>query len=226
VGAKVLPAPEETHWAAGVPSWSPLGNLDHACCAESAVGHGLQTVTWNTKRYYNPTTAAILKLYADVTDWDPVTGANDNGTYAGDLILRMKGQGLEGHRYEAVAVMYNWFNPRALLGAIHNFGVVLLAMSLPDDYAEQFYAKQPFHKTGPANPDNGHLIACSGASSSSVWGNTWGKQKELLSEFVNAYAYGVYVPLGTDWIGANGKTPSGLTRQKAMTYLRSLGALV
>lgn len=222
----VLPSPPEVHWAAGVPAWTPLGNLDHADCAEAAVGHEKQTLTWNIGKYYAPTTATILKAYADITGWDPVTNANDNGTYMGDLIQYMKTKGINGHKWDAVVVLNNWFNPKVVLGAIFNFGVAHVALSLPDDYAKQFYAKEPFHKTGPANPENGHLVACSGASVDMIHCNSWGAQKAMLFEFIPAYAYGVYVPFSSDWVKPSGLTPSGLTRGKAMAYLRSLGTLI
>jgi hypothetical protein len=222
----IPPGTTEVHWAAHVPSWDPLGNRKVGDCAEAAVGHWEQTVTWNVGRYWAPTEAQTIQFYGDITGYDPQTGAHDDGTFFADLLNRMKSQGWNGHKWDAVSVMLNWFNPRALLGAIYNFGGALLALSLPDDYAAQFFRPQPMDVSGPPNPNNGHLVNLGGKSKGLVHCNTWGSQKALTDAFMQRYGYSVFVPFSGDWLKANGKTPSGLTRQKAMQFLHQLGTVL
>lgn len=149
-----------------ITKWGMLGNDKAGCCVWSGAGH--EVMLWNREsgKQVNITTASTLRNYSLVTGYDPVTGANDNGTDVEAAAKYRRKTGLldaDGHRHKIGAyVDVDPGNLTQLWYATYLFDGIGIGVEFPAQWMDAFNAGRPWDRISRPKPEGGHYI--SGAS--------------------------------------------------------------
>ena len=177
MAAMSLP-PASRDWSQGV-TYRMWKNDICGDCAFAA--HAALVSTWTHAAQADVvlTDAEVLANYADVTGFDPATGANDNGTILLDQIDHWRRAGLErpGQTLDYLTA-YGFINPSnvtAIKRAIAYLGGVMAGVQVP-----RGFMSLPLGGTWDWNAITdrefvgGHAIALVGYNPAGVFFNTWG----------------------------------------------------
>lgn len=146
-----------------VTDWGMLGNDKAGCCVWSGAGH--ETMLWNREagKQVNITTASTLRNYSLVTDYDPVTGANDNGTDVEHAAKYRRKTGLldaDGNRHKIGA--YVALTPGSLTElwyATYLFDGLGIGVEFPSQWMDAFNAGKPWDRVSRPHIEGGHYIS-------------------------------------------------------------------
>jgi hypothetical protein len=196
-----------------IPSWGMLGNDRAGDCVVAGGAH--ETMLWNAiaKRTIPFDAKSVLSDYSTVTGYDPVTGANDNGTVVLDYLKYRRNTGAldaVGQRHHIGAFVAlevgNWTQ---LLEALYIFDVVGIGVEFPNTAMTQFENGQPWSVVPGAQIEGGHYIPIVGRPKISTLNIvTWGKVQPMTRAFYKKYCDEAWGILSTESL-ANGKTAEG-----------------
>jgi hypothetical protein len=133
--------PQQCAWYADLPDAGVpmLGNDTFGCCVEASICHYLQEAALYQGVTVTPSEAECLKIYSDVTGFDPTNPATDQGTYfmgPGGMIEHWTKNGvLVGGALNKCGpvVQVRHTNPAELQAAIYLFGFVFVGAQLTQD---------------------------------------------------------------------------------------------
>jgi len=154
------PPPLQVNWAQKVASWPMMLNNTIGDCTVAAAGHCIEEWTTDTGHPVNVPDATILAVYSAVSGYNPVTGANDNGTTVLKVLNYWRQNGIGGHTIQA----YVSVDPSDLdhvRDAVSIFGNSYIGLALPVSAQTQAVWSVPSGgATGPGAPGSwgGHAV--------------------------------------------------------------------
>jgi hypothetical protein len=186
------------------------GNDQYGCCVWAMAANALILATCHTGTVVIPTPQDVLGAYSAVTGFNPVTGANDNGTAITDALDYLHNTGMAGHKILAWAKIDHTNLVHRQLG-VDLFGATLVGVQLPASAQSQF-ANSESWEVVPTGIDGGHAILHPGYGSLGDDYVTWAKWDQKASAAWSAqYIDEEFVIITQDWFNqATQKTPSGI----------------
>jgi hypothetical protein len=203
--------PATKDWFSRVTDWPMYGNDQYGDCVWAKIGHEIeQTTQYGQGVTKEVTLADVLKGYHDVTGFDPVTGANDNGTVIQDALNYWRKTGVGGHKILAFAEV-DVKNPDELHAALDLFGFLSLGIDFPASAMDQFNAGQPWDVVSGSQIEGGHAINAGFYDiAAKEWKIvTWGKVQTMTQAFWDKYVTEAWVVVSPEWVAAN-KNPDGV----------------
>src|SRR5579864_5450304 len=96
------PAPS-VDWGSAVhpDHWGMMENNNYEDCTCAAAGHLIMAWTANVDRLQPVPTNAVIDAYAQITGFNPKTGANDKGAVVLDVLKFWRREGIAGHKIVA-----------------------------------------------------------------------------------------------------------------------------
>lgn len=223
------PAVPAEGWEAAVPAdaLSCLGNNEFGCCAEAGALHLIQAQSYNAGRPLNPTTAECLALYAEVTGFDPSAGPpgdnpTDRGTALEDLLLHWQRVGIrvagQIHKIEGFAAL-DLASVAQQRYATYLFGGSYLGINCP----QRCESDTTNWNFGPGLPiAGGHCVIRAGEGAAGGTTGSWGMWIPTSNLFYRSYLDEAYIVVTTDWLGKQGKSPTGLDLDGLLAAMRQL----
>lgn len=222
------PPPAKVSWADGFPDskWGMLGNDIVGDCALACPGHQIMEWTYAADGLANtvfPSTTQILAAYSAVTGYVIGDPSTDNGAVVLDVLNYWRKTGIAGHKIFAF-VQVNPSNITEMKQAIDLFGSVYVGMQLPVSAQSPstganglpLWSVPPTGPIGNATPGSwgGHAIPVIGYGTDAK-GNagteivTWGQRYDVTWQWHHVYTDEAWAIITTDWLEANGNSPSG-----------------
>ena len=206
-----------------------LGNDRYGNCGEAGAMHQLQIWTSAAGDPIEPDLECTLDLYSKVTGFNPVTGANDNGTVLADLLKYWMDTGIPVatngalHKLGGIVAIQPG-NIEELEIAIHYFGGAYVGADMPDSAELATQAGQPWSDlTG--QPTGGHCFNLGkGNRSSRMFGGiTWGLRQPITYDWWLHYGEEAYALVSFDWLNKLKQTPAGMTMEQLDALATKLG---
>ncbi|HVM48371.1 MAG TPA: hypothetical protein VMU04_10105 [Candidatus Acidoferrum sp.] len=225
--AKLPDAPPAQSFKApsGYPMWANDQYGDCTCAA-----YANKALDWCTaaRLPFTLTTQQVLQAYAAITGFNPVTGANDNGASAPQVLEYCRTQGIGGHKIEA----YAFINPNSptLLRIGHNlFGGLYFTLDMPAAWQQQtnggtWFVPESGTETGPGVPGSwgGHAVDCYGYDESYFYVPSWTLPLAVTVQAVGVYGDLIAVLMGPDWAQPGKVCPTGFAYQDLKSDLGQL----
>jgi hypothetical protein len=202
-----------------------FGNNRYGDCVFAMLANLLILATCHTGKVFVPTEEDVLRAYADVTGFDPATGANDNGTVMTDALEYMRATGIAGHKILGWAQIDHTNLAHRQLG-VDLFGATLVGVNFPESAMLQFENGQSWRVEPRSRLDGGHAILHPGYGRLGDDYVTWGKwDQKAAAAWSYAYVDEEYVAITPDWVDrVTGKTPGGLDLATLEKDLSALAA--
>jgi hypothetical protein len=210
--SSTLPAPPRScDRTYGITDWGQMGNDRLGDCAYAAPGH--MVMAWSmgtTKKPIIIPDSEIIAAYASGTGYNPVTGANDNGSAMPDVCEQWRSSGIGGNRISAYGAL-DTRNTVAIKQSIYLFGSAYVGIMLPQTAMQQTEAGLAWTVPYFSEVIGGHAIPLQSYDDDHVWTPTWGKNQCMTWEFLLRYMDEAFACINALWIGADGNAPdSGL----------------
>jgi hypothetical protein len=232
-------APGAINWhkvptATGVlptPNRDPLHNDVHGNCVRAGMANGAMLVSQMVGQPRIITGEEVDASYADGTDFDPVTGANDDGEYPVDALTDWTRKDIYGTRCRAHCLV-DANNPEEVLLAMFLGGWLLGAYDLPLSAQNQVDAAgNPDWRVDPTRTAaenerrgwGGHAF-CEHAANMPQ-NTTWGLHGHFTDNWRRAYVSSLHLVLLRDWRLANGRAPNGFDFEQLLSDARARGAV-
>lgn len=209
---KLLPAcPKTSNVAASMSEFGMLGNDDAGDCTFASNGHRIEGQNKSAGRTVMLNDQQVIHAYSDLTHYNPVTGANDNGAYMLDVANYMRKTGIAGHKIAAFVKLDPSKQEQVRL-ATWIFEGVWLGVALP--ISAQYQKTWDVPKggaTGDGEPGSwgGHAIWVPRQSMTSLGLVTWSERKNMTWKFLFEYCDEAYALVSVDQLKGSGKTPQG-----------------
>lgn len=207
------PLPKEFGHESLVQNWGMLGNDTAGCCVWSGAGH--EVMLWNAEAGHpvNITTTSTLKNYSLVTGYDPITGANDNGTDMQKAAAYRQKTGLldaDGNRHKIGAyVALKPGNLTELWYALLLFDGVGIGVEFPSQWMDAFNAGKPWGAVRNPQIEGGHYISGVAKRSAAPKIVTWGKAIKMTASGYQQFNDETLAYLSEEKL-VNGKDINGL----------------
>lgn len=204
-------------WSNRVARWPMYLNDRIGDCTCAEVGHGEQLFSALDGREIDVADNAVLKLYEQVSGYNPNTGANDNGAVILDVMNAWRKTGIGGHKIGAFAEV-DIEHDNLLKAAIYLFAGVSVGLALPLELQAIVESgmtttwNRPRNLTGKNAPGSwgGHCVLVLDYDHYGLTIVTWGALQRISWGFWHAYADEAWAALSTEWLD-NGKTaPNGV----------------
>lgn len=213
--AKLPPRPFQKNWLAGIPKIPPYMNLTLGCCVISRMAHQLDLWSYlTTGRIIGFTDGDIIGMYSAIGGYVPGDPSTDNGC---DMLTAMKywkKNGFAGRKELAIEafLQVDPSSPTQFMDAIWLFGSAAIGVQLPIAVQGLAGWPAPPNMSGDWTPGSwgGHDIDPAAYFLNNQLVETWGSTLQMHDLFFKAYCDEMFVPLFPGWVGANGRTPSGL----------------
>lgn len=141
--------PRAAEWQKKVPSWTMSLNNVLGCCVPAAGAHC--ETQWSTyagpftgQASFVPTDANVLKVYEDVSGYQPGNPSTDNGCDMLTFLKYWRKKGIAGHTIAAF-VEVNFQDEEQVRWAIKLFGNVFLGVQLPLSVASTSGPPKPWY---------------------------------------------------------------------------------
>ncbi len=232
----LTPPPDKSSFVQEVGSWPMMLNDSLGDCVIAGMGHIIQQQTKYTNKSFVPTDAQVLRGYMDVGGYVPGDASTDNGCVMLDALNYWRKTGLAGHKILAYATL-KLGNMNELKQAITLFGNVYLGIDLPVTAQAQSQCWSVVPDAGAdADPASwgGHCVPAMMydpatpmphvPTDSTVGFISWGQLMWMTTAFYRQYVTEAYVVLSSDWLEANGKSPSGFDLPTLMSDLDQVTA--
>lgn len=206
--------------ATRVSSWPLYKNDTVGDCTIAGMAHAF-TATGVSAGYSQSlfTDDEIIRVYSDITGYNPDTGENDNGAQMQDVLAYMRNYGMtdasgKAHKVTAYAALRKPSDPLLLSEVLKTFGTVYVGITCPQSAEEQF-------QNGPwlYEPDSpilgGHAISLHrrqpyGSHVGVFDFSTWGALQRVTIPFLAHYVDEAWAFITPDWLEVNGGTVDGL----------------
>lgn len=221
--------PASKDWSRDVP-YQMWGNDRFGCCAFAA--YAALTATWTkaAQALVLLTTTTVLSAYAEVTGFNPLTGANDNGTILLDQLNHWRIAGLPrpGQPERDYLTAFGSIAPTDVQGikrAIAYLGGVLAGVQVPRGFMNLGLGEtwDLSKLSGPdLEPEGGHAIALTGYTAGGVFFNTWGTRTFMPWATFTQIADEAYGLLSRqNWLGIRGFSPNGEEFDSLLAEMRA-----
>ena len=204
--------------------WGMLGNDKVGDCVIADAHH--RVMLWNKVNGIDVpmTTDGALADYAAITGYNPVTGANDNGTNMQDSMNYGITTGyIDGNnnRHKIVGFVAleqgNWDQLRVALWLFDN---VSIGIQFPDTAMVQFSQDKIWDVSRKYKIEGGHDVLIAGLRSSNPQAITWGKVQPMTPRFYNTFNDETYVSFSEEDL-KDGKSPEGFDRDTLVSDLQA-----
>lgn len=216
--------------------WGMLGNDDWGDCVEAAGFHADET--FDLKRGVTPAPwqpGSALTLYGvfgfSQNAGPPGSNPTDQGTDPAQFMAWWRDHGLAGltptakpglHALAAFGQLPA--NSPNLRRAIWEFGAVILAIALPDNWQSFINSAGVANFTGTVTPDpsNGHGIVANGFTPSGLEIVTWGEKGSMDNPFTASVLEQAFVPLSHEVVSSGDVGPGGFNFARMRADLSTL----
>lgn len=231
-GADPLPtASGKVDRASQVTTWPMYRNDILGDCTVAAAFHATSAV----ETYAGSMTGTPLfsddeavKVYSAVSGYDPVTGANDNGSTlqtVSEYMISTGATDIQGrtHKWLAYAEIEDFGDLKLLKRALNAFGTVYLAINCPQSALTQAQNKEPWTVVEGSPVDGGHAIDLQyNAVSTGEWDDeqviTWGQVQKMNEAFAREYIVEAVAVVPAGSVNpATGLNPAGLDLHQLVT---------
>lgn len=210
------PAPRARDWLSKVRSWEMYDNDRIGDCVPAGAAHLITAWTANDGGPpVVPTDADVISAYTAIAGYDPATGAGDNGCVMLDALNYWRTRGIGGHRIGAY-VRVDVRDHAQVKQAINLFGGLYCGAALPLAARSQLsgwlWRTSRGGPVGAYAPGSwgGHCIHVGAYKTASLSCTTWGRTMGLTWSWWDTYVEEAYAVLSPDWLGPDGKSPTGL----------------
>jgi hypothetical protein len=209
--ALLPPPPPQVNWGQKVASWPMMLNNTIGDCTVAAAGHCIEEWTTDVGAAVIVPDSTILAVYSAVSGYNPVTGANDNGTTVIKVLNYWRKNGIGGHTIQAYASV----EPTDLAhvqDAVSIFGNCYIGLLLPiTAQTQDVWSVPPGGATGQGAPGSwgGHAVPIVAYDANGLTVVTWGALKRMTWEFFSTYCDEAFALLSSDFLADN-ETPAGI----------------
>jgi len=195
------------------PDTDPLGNDRAGNCAWAGPGHMVNLIGKQVGRSDLVVTADMaIAAYSKYTGYDPVTGANDNGTVLRNVLAAWQKDGLYGTKCLAYALVDQTNRDEIALaawlglGLIGGYNLPLASQNQNDSQGRPEWFVPPGGFPPGQGPGSwgGHCVYTHGDT-----GNTWGESVVMSQEWVKACCDELWIAVVDATNLANGRVPAG-----------------
>jgi len=183
-------------------------------CTCAAAGHMIMNWTANVVPMFTPPDEQIVGAYAAITGYNPADPNTDRGAFALDVLKYWAKTGVSGHKITCF-VEVDPHNLDELKYAIATFGGVYLGARMTDsDIGAPTWTAD---NVGPIV--GGHAIPTFGYTPSGTKVVSWGKVVDVEWGWWLKRVDECYAIISTDWLDANGISPSGFNMAQLIADL-------
>lgn len=227
----VLSAVPAAHqWSKTVSRWPEYLNDQLGDCTCAEVGHAVQLFTALDGREIDVADNDVLKLYEQVSGYNPATGANDNGAVILDVMNAWRKTGIAGHKIGAFAEVDISHDP-LLKAAIFLFAGVSVGMALPLELQAiadnpSVTWNRPRNLTGKNAPGSwgGHCVLIVDYDHYGLTIVTWGRLQRISWGFWHAYADEAWAAIPVEWLTGKVPAPIGVNMPALEADLKAIAA--
>lgn len=215
------PTPPSADIGKGITDWPMFANDRFGCCVLSYAANHLMVRTSDAGHITVLSDTDVLEAYHEITGFDPVTGANDNGTNMLDAYKYLRTVGIGGKKIDAFAAL----NPRNLdyvKFCIAYFEGIGIGVRLPNNYIDSLGSDGPWTLSGNPNPSLGHCVLAEDYDEESIWVRTWRLHKQLTWDQYLQYVDEAWVAFASDMLDDSGKSPAGFDSQSLLNDLTAI----
>ncbi len=211
IDQNALPAaPAQYNYGVNISTWGMMGNDKVNICTCAAAGHLIMEWTSANGEMFTPADQDIMKAYAAISGYNPVTGTGDGGAGTLDALNYWRKTGIAGHHILAYAALTPQ-NHQHIMQSVYLFGGCYVGLSLPLSAQNQAVWAIPAAGTSASSAKGswgGHVVPVIGYDANGLTIVTWGITKTMTWEFWNAYCDESYAIISTDF-AANDTAPNG-----------------
>jgi hypothetical protein len=187
-------------------------------CAWAYWGHAIQSWTLcNQGAEVTVPASSIIGAYADCTGYNPLTGANDNGTMLQDALEYMRQTGIPDatgkvHKIVAYALVRDLHVQERVAQVLWLGGTGYVGVSLQSAQEVQFGQDQPWDYVAGSPVIGGHAIGLQRRAPSGLEKlrcSTWGALWECTTSFWTNLADEFYYVVSEDDISVHGTSRAG-----------------
>jgi hypothetical protein len=204
-------APEAVDYLTKVDNYPMYLNDRYGDCVFADIGHVIQAEsTYGQGSTQTVSDADVIKGYSDVTGFDPSDPSTDNGTVIQEALDYWRKTGVGGHQILAFAEV-DTSNMDEVRAALSTFGSLTIGFEFPDSAMDQFNRGERWDYVPGARIEGGHCV------DGGLYGNgvdlkvvTWGDIQEMTQAFWDKYVFEAWVVITSEWLSAQGFSPTGL----------------
>jgi hypothetical protein len=213
--AKLPPRPFQKNWLMGLPSIPMYCNDSLGCCVISRMAHQLDLWSYlTTGKIIGFSDADIIGMYSAIGGYVPGDPSTDNGCVILDALNYWRQNGFAGRKELAIEafVSVDPSSQTEFMDAIWLFGSAVLGIQLPLAVQSLGDWPAPPNLTGNWAPGSwgGHDVPTADYFSGNQVVETWGERLRMEDLFMKAYVDEMWCVFFPGWVGAHGRTPSGL----------------
>ena len=214
---KSIKIPKEFNWGKKIKkdNWGDMGNLKINNCTCAAAAHLIMVWSSNTGKFRKPSDKNILKVYCNISGYDPKKGGEGNAVEALKTLKYWRNKGIDGYKIFAFAKI-DENDRRQLLHAIYLFGGCYVGLNLPKTAEKQYNKSQKWSlpkggAKGDGKPGSlfGHAVTVIGYKNNELRVITWGKEMIMTMDFWETYGEEAFVVFDETFI-KHDKTPTGV----------------
>jgi hypothetical protein len=202
--------------AVGLADQNMFGNDRYGDCAIAGPGH--ETLFWERHNGRPPapiTDADILRMYSDVTGFDPNDPSTDQGSVVADVVKYRRTHGLvdsAGTVHKIAVGLGLAHSTLEVRQAISLFDVVGLGIQVPQSLMDTVQAGGDVWDVpdGGSEIIGGHYIAGIAYDRDYLYVISWGKVYRMTWAFFDTYADEQWVYLSAEDVNGQGVSPDGL----------------
>lgn len=206
--------PSEVSWITKLAAAQALPmylNDQLGCCVEAAAGHMIQQWSFYAGKPSQPTDNDILAAYEAVGGYVPGDPSTDNGTDMLQFLQYWQSTGVGGHKI-ITYMSVDWTNAAEVQDAVSIFGNLYTGIGLPVSAqgANDWIVADGgiYSASGQPASWGGHCIPFVASSPITKTCMTWGTTLKASHNFFVDYTDEAFVVLSSEWIEANGLSPS------------------
>lgn len=206
-------------------NWGMLGNDEYGDCLPAALFHCDESMYLRRGlRPYPYQTPEVLVFYFACNDVPPGPpgSSSDQGTDPSVGMEFWQVKGLPGHKILGFGQLPAG-SPN-VRRCIYEFGGVILAIALPDNWQSFVNGNGVANFTGKVTPDpnEGHGIVANGYTESGLAIVTWGEEGSADNPFVSSVLEQAFVPLSEDALNSAEVGPGGMQLAQMRSDLSAL----
>jgi hypothetical protein len=206
------PAPPQYDYAnnIGDTEWGMMANDKIGNCTCASAGHLIMEWTDDNGSLFIPADQDIINVYIALTGYNPVTGENNTGAGATDVLNYWRKTGIASHKVLAYAAL-DHKDHNHIMQSVFLFGGCYAGFSLPLAAKTQAIWDVPVSGlTGDGAPGSwgGHAVPVIGYDSDGLTVVTWGAIKKMTWSFWDAYCDESYAIISTDFVSSK-PAPNG-----------------
>ena len=192
------------------------------CCGVAGMEHAQKLWVANSvDKVFRNTDQDVVRVYSDLSGYDPKTGQNDNGIALLSGLKYWQKTGYNDHKIDAYFLV-DAKNGDKVRAALYLFGCLYAGIALPDTFEAQTDAGKPWDVVNPSlTGDSAPWSAGGHCVLLTAWGEnykciTWGQEQEITPRFLGTYADELWACLSLDWFTAQHLTPTGFKYSELM----------